>query len=406
MTPTVADRDGTTGERLFVNLVDARQQRLRDALEPAGFDAFLAASPANVDQVTGYRSVAADVFGGHQMAALISPDDVQLVCPVSDSAPAMDAGVPGEALSCFGRFYFESSSGKDIPTGLVDQHDALPDAVASAVKRLRLHGKRIGADVAGFGASWPAIEAALGDDITMVDASGWAGQVRAAKLPGEIERIGRAAAVTEAGISRAIDAARVGMTENELAAIVASTMVEQGGKPKFVVVTSGERSALSDATATQRALQPGDLLRFDVGCVLDGYWSDVGRTAVIGEPDALQQRRYDAIYAGEQAQLDQIRVDMPAREAFDLAVAVVQEHGIVPYRRQHCGHGIGGDVYEPPIISPAFDTPIAAGMTFCLETPFYELGWGGMMVEDTVVVTEDGVEMLTGSDRSLRVVEA
>lgn len=379
---------------------------MRYALESADFDAFLAASPANVSQVTGYRSVAADVFGGHQMAALISHERVQLICPVSDSAPAMDAGVPGEALVCFGRFYFESSSGEDVPTGLVDQHGSLPDAIWTALQRDKLGGKRLGVDIAGLGAAWPAVEAAFADNVTIVDASAWAASVRASKLPEEVERIRRAAAVTEEGITRAIEAARVGTTENELAAIVASTLMESGGKPKFVVVTSGERSALSDAAASNRALQPGDLLRFDVGCILDGYWSDVGRTAVIGEPDALQQRRYNAIYAGEQAQLERIKVGMPARDVFDLAIEVVEEQGLAPYRRQHCGHGIGSDVYEPPIISPAFDTPIEPGMTFCLETPFYELGWGGMMVEDTIVVTDSGSEMLTTSDRSLRVVEA
>jgi Xaa-Pro aminopeptidase len=87
---------------------------------------------------------------------------------------------------------------------------------------------------------------------------------------------------------------------------------------------------------------------------------------------------------------------------FDAAVSAVEEAGLRPYRRHHCGHGIGSSVYEPPIVSPAASTPLVPGMVLCLETPFYELGWGGMMVEDTVVVTDDAYRMLTRSDRSLR----
>jgi Xaa-Pro aminopeptidase len=172
------------------------------------------------------------------------------------------------------------------------------------------------------------------------------------------------------------------------------------------VVTSGPRSALADAFATDRALALGELLRFDIGCLLDGYWSDIGRTAVVGPPDELQRRRYDAIFAGEQTQIDSVKPGMAAGEVFDLAMDEVRAHGIPGYRRQHCGHGIGAEVYENPIITAGVATPLEVGMTFCFETPYYELGWGGMMVEDTLVITETGCTLLTESDRSLRVIEA
>src|SRR5690606_18514922 len=122
-----------------------------------------------------------------------------------------------------------------------------------------------------------------------------------------------------------------------------------GVMPRFVVVTAGERAALADAFATDRPLRAGDLVRFDVGGVLDGYWSDIGRTAVVGEPDPLQRRFYDAIEAGEAEQLARIRPGLRAGEVFDLAVREVERRGLFPYRRHHCGHGIGLDVYEPPI---------------------------------------------------------
>jgi Xaa-Pro aminopeptidase len=90
---------------------------------------------------------------------------------------------------------------------------------------------------------------------------------------------------------------------------------------------------------------------------------------------------------------------------FDAAVATVEAHGLAPYRRHHCGHAIGTEVYERPVVAPGWPTVLQAGMVFCVETPFYEIGWGGMMVEDALVVTEEGAEVMTVSDRSLRVIE-
>jgi Xaa-Pro aminopeptidase len=126
----------------------------------------------------------------------------------------------------------------------------------------------------------------------------------------------------------------------------------------------------------------------------------------VGEASPTQKRLYDAIFAGEEEQLQRIRPGMAASEVFDIAITEVERHGLFPYRRHHCGHGIGLDVYEPPIVAPGVSQEIEAGMVFCLETPYYEIGWGGMMVEDTIVVTEDGHRMFNVSDRSLRVIPA
>jgi Xaa-Pro aminopeptidase len=87
-------------------------------------------------------------------------------------------------------------------------------------------------------------------------------------------------------------------------------------------------------------------------------------------------------------------------------VQTAEGGGLRGYRRQHCGHGIGAEVYEHPIIAAGVDVPLLADMTYCFETPFYELGWGGMMVEDTVAVTADGAVPFTDTGRTLRVIPA
>lgn len=387
-------------------IVDARRDRLTTALTEAPFDAFLAAAPANVDYASGYRSMSGAVHARATVAALVTPARTVLAGGVADSAPALSGGIADEDFVGYGRFYFESAGGRAAPTRMVDTHDSLVAAVLTAVDRLGLHHATIGLDEAALR---PADRARLEAELPgarFVEASAWATRTRARKLPAEVDLLRRSARLAEDGITAAIEAARPGSTERELAAVVGGVMVAGGCQPRFVVVTAGERSALSDCFATDRPIAAGDLVRFDVGGILDGYWSDIGRTAVVGSPSALQSGRYAAILDGEQTQLDLARPGVLAQDVFAAAVETVEAGGLVPYRRHHCGHGIGLDVYEPPIISPGVETPLEEGMTFCFETPYYELGWGGMMVEDTVVVTADGCEVFTTSDRSLRVIEA
>jgi Xaa-Pro aminopeptidase len=391
-------------------LAAARLARLREALAAAPFDAFLATTPENVFYATGYRSMAGALFRGHQMGALVTAEAVVLVAPCADSAPAADAGIAPEWFVPYGTFYFEAGAGSAL-AGMPGKHATFADALAQA---LRAHApgpggstRLLGVDTAGLDpAAAAAVEAAVGS-AAFVDGGAWALDLRGTKLPGEVELLRTAAGLAEQGIEAALAAARPGVSERELATAVAATMVAGGGEPRFVVVTAGERSALADAYPSDYTLRPGDLLRFDVGCVVGGYWSDMARTAVCGEPSALQAARYAALLAGEEAEFELLRPGVASGKVFEAAVATVEGAGFDrPYRRHHCGHGIGAAVYEPPLVSPGVETPLRAGMTLCLETPYYEIGWGGMMVEDTIVVTDSGYELLTSTDRGLRVVPA
>ncbi len=369
---------------------------LREALAEAKFDWLVLAGPSNVAYATGYRSVAGDLFAGHRMMALVSNDAVFMVGSVSDAGPATERAVPPDQYEPFGTFYFES--GVSSVAEMTGRHASAVEALEALVSRLGVSGS-IGVDGGvGEGVS------VLSSSGSVTDAAGWISRLRRHKLPTEVDVLRGAARLAEDAIDAAIAAAGVGVTEHELAAIVATTMATGGGMPRFVVVTSGPRTALADARATDRALRPGDLVRFDVGCTVGGYWSDIGRTVVVGEPDPLSARRYAAILAGEQAQLEAAAPGVTAGELFQIAVDRVEAGGLQPYRRHHCGHGIGLDVYEQPIVAPGDPTPLESGMVFCFETPFYDLDAGGMMVEDAVVITDDGCEVMTVSDRSLRVV--
>ncbi|MBU2664781.1 Xaa-Pro peptidase family protein [Actinoplanes bogorensis] len=359
-----------------------RLRRLRAGLAGAPFDAIVLTEPESILYATGYRSMPGQVFRTHRMAAIVTGDDLWLVCTAADAPAAAASGIPVERLVPFGRFYVEAAAPDEALTRMADRHPDLETALETALGQLP-----------------PGTRVARETGTTL------ATEARMIKLPDEVALLRYAARLCEAAVGAALAGAGPGTTERELAEVISATMSAGGADPRFIVATTGERSALADVVPTERAWRPGETARFDVGCVVDGYWSDIGRTAVLGEPSARQREVYAAVHAGEQAQLEAARPGITAGELFRLGFEATGA-GVPSYRRQHCGHGIGLSIYEPPIIAPGGDTPLRAGMTFCFETPYYELGWGGMMVEDTVVITGDGYEMLCSGERDLLVVPA
>ena len=229
-------------------------------------------------------------------------------------------------------------------------------------------------------------------------------RARMVKSPAEVARLERAARIAEAGIAAVLAMLAPGVTERDAVRAYESEVVRQGASPYFSVITLGERAALADVYPGDRALRPGDLVRFDLGCVWEGYRSDISRTAVLGAPSDKQARYYAAALAGERAAIEAMKPGVPASRLFDVAVRATRAAGIPHYQRHHVGHGIGLEPYDPPTLAPGSDTVLEPGMVFCVETPYYEHGWGGVQVEDAVEVTAAGARMLTRSSRELALV--
>ena len=381
-----------TGSALLKGL----RRRVISALKTAHFDTLVIAQPENVTYVTGYDSVLQSLKQESIMVAALNADgDLYLAAPSGDAGAAMyEDVVPADRYFPWGRFFFDSTSNVGR-VSLSSPYESL-QAAASAMLETAGVGTVLGVDRPAA-----AMLNVQLDCREWLDASEWIEALRASKTEGEIELLSLAASVTEEAIEKAIELVRPGIKERELARQIGGCLGEAGAHPRFIVVTSGERSALSDTYPTNRMVQMGDLVRFDVGCRIQGYMSDIGRTVVVGAADRRQRQRYEAILAGEQAQLDAARPGIRCSDLFDVAVRAVESHGVAPYRRHHCGHAIGRESYERPIIGPEVSDELVEAMTFCFETPFYELGWGGMMVEDEVVITAEGCRMLTSLDRDL-----
>ncbi|HET7716908.1 MAG TPA: Xaa-Pro peptidase family protein [Bauldia sp.] len=367
----------------------------------AEIDLVVTTNTVHVGYLTGYRSILLDADRYYRMAAVVTRDKVILVTGGSDAAAALEVLGDPASIYRYGEFYVAAHAPGTGYEAMPPAAPSFEEALGKALRSVLVASMRVGVDCPD-----PAIRDLVGTvSGSTTSATPLLVESRSVKLPAEIELLRFASQVAESGMQKAFAAAGVGVSELELATIITSTIIAHGGIPRFTVVTSGERTALVDAYATHRKLKAGDLLRIDVGCTFGGYWADNARTAVIGEPSALQATRYRALQAGEQAQLDAVRPGVTADHLYRLGVDVTRENGFPAFNRNHCGHGIGVVAHEYPSLNAAHaGVAIEQGMVLCVETPYYETGWGGMMVEDTVLVTETGCTPFTVADRTLRVI--
>jgi Xaa-Pro aminopeptidase len=383
-----------------------RRARLLALMDARGLEALVGTTPANVAYVTGLRSPSHAVFRGAEYYAVLAPGGTGLVVPFIDTAAAAADDVACDVLACYGRFFFEHGEsagevGRKVRDWTREPAPSPADGLARVLAELGVAGGRVGLDEANcFPQTWQRLEQRLGDH-SLVPAYQLLREARMVKERGEVAALERAAQIAEAAIAAVCAMLGPGVTEREAVRAYETEVLRQGASPHITVVLFSERSALADVPPSDRALRRGDVVRFDGGGVYGGYCSDMSRTAVLGDPSPKLAAHYAALRAGEEAAIAAMKPGITAGQIFDTAVRTVRESGLPHYQRHHVGHGIGLELYDPPTIVPGSDAVLEPGMVFCVETPYYELGWTGLQVEDTVEIVPDGVRFLTRSSREL-----
>jgi Xaa-Pro aminopeptidase len=384
------------------------KSRLIAVLDAEGLDALVSSTTDNLQYLTGFRSVAHALFRGLELYGVFTRRGVGLVIPFIDATGVSADGIEVDRIACYGKFFFNYTDSPGPAGARVREITSAPaaspaDALAQVLGDLGVTGKRIGVDEAGvFPATWQRLTERLAGT-TLVPAYAHFRTARMVKSPDEVRRLERAALIAEDGIAAILGMLKAGVTEREAAMAFEQEILRKGAQPFFTVVTMGERAALADVYASDRALAPGDLVRFDLGCVYQGYRSDISRTAVLGAPTEKQRRYYEAVRDGERAAIAAMKPGVPVSRIFEIGMKVTREAGMPHYQRNHVGHGIGLEPYDPPTINAATETPLEPGMVFCVETPYYEHGWGGVQVEDAVEITATGVRQLTRSSQELQI---
>jgi len=384
-------------------------ERLTTALEHDDLAALVATSPANVFYVSGYRGLSPAVDRATELFAVFTRRGTALVVPAI-AAPAVAAELaPADHVVCYGAFTDEVGERRDENTRRVTAwlRDPVADpaeGLARALDALGVGRGRVGLDAEGAREATRCRLAERLPSLSLVDGTDALARARAVKGPWELECLARALLIAEEAVNEVLQMLKPGVEERDAATLYEAEVVKRGAEPSATRITMGERSALPAAPST-RALRPGDLVRLEVGCVFKGYYSALARTAVMGEPTALQEARHAAILAVEQAAVDAIRHGVTVGAVFDSATRGVSAVDLPGFERRHVGHGIGLDAAEPPWLVPSGSALLETGMVLRVEAASFEHGWGGLSVSDTVLATPKDARILNRSARGLIVLD-
>lgn len=357
--------------------VAARAERLRARFEDAGVDALLVTRLPNVRYLTG--------FTGSAGVLLVAPDELVLVTD--------------------GRYAEQSA--EQLATARVDarievrltqaaQREAM-SAAARGVRRLGLEA---------HGVTWAQQRAFDGEwfpDAELVPTAHLVEDLRRVKEPAEVARVRAACAIGDEALATVLPGLAEKPTERELALHLELEMRARGatGTSFDPIVASGPNGAKPHARPSNRTIEPGEPVVLDFGCVVDGYCSDMTRTVSAGDPGPDARRVYEVVRAAQQAGRDAVRAGADCAAVDRACRTVIQDAGFGDAFVHGTGHGVGLEIHEAPRVAATARDTLANGYVVTVEPGVYLPGVGGVRIEDTVVVTGDGADVLTTFPKEL-----
>ena len=355
--------------------LDLRRQRFRQVLEGAGCDTGLVFGCDGHAQHFRYLTNFVPVLGDCWLLA-------------------------GREWGCFLTFQWQIVEA--ISRSGIERWEAAFNPVPLVVDALKTEKpKRVG--VAGLDRmpvpAWRSLLEAL-PGTELVDVGSELAKLRRRKSLLEVSRLREAARLTDAMLDAARSNARLGVPETVLAASLSKIPLESGGVLAFATtVVSGTGDPIPIRMPTDRRLERGDSVMIDLGAEVDGYQADASRTFVLGKSSAAQRKAWDVVLAAYEAAVKLARPGVPCRDLHRVSSEIIERGG---YKVAHrIGHGIGlATSYEWPSLDTE-ESPLEPGVTICIEPGVYAPGTGNMKLEDDLLITETGCEILTLSDRTL-----
>jgi Xaa-Pro aminopeptidase len=384
--------------------------RAKKTIDDNGLHALIASTTENVTYFSDYRSQSQQYLRGKAFVVL-EPNklsDATLVVAISEAKDIIAERLSWiNNIRCYGQFFVESPT-ENSTTAVEEEIRKLSSSVTvsdplhlliGVLKERGLHRGKIGIDELGFSPSeFTKLTQSL-PDAEIRESSSIIRQIRMVKTEEEIKRMTMGVKILESAYETVVSVAREGMSWKELVGMFNRKVWESGGIPAGTLIAIGKQAYLR--ATPSKSLQSGDVVRFDPFAIYNSYYADIARTAVVGEPSAKLSKYYQAILEGEEVALKLVKPGARVSDIFSSAVEAVRKAGIPHYRRQHVGHGIGIEVYDPPVINASSQITLEEGMILNVETPYHELGFGAIAVEDTIVVTSNGFKYLSECSREL-----
>jgi Xaa-Pro aminopeptidase len=343
-----------------------RQRRLRDLLLDRGIPVLLVTNPFNICYLTGFRgSAGIAAFDAEESRLWVDP---RYTLQAREQARGVKVIEEKKRLSEAAAFWLRKKTRR---VGYEDSH--LTCAVLSQFKR------------------------AADGKLRFKPAGGIVEELRSVKDSGEIDAIRQAGHLTAQVLRDVLQELRPGVRECDLAAEIEYRMRRAGaeGAAFETIVASGSRAALPHARASTKAVTAGELVIFDLGAILAGYASDMTRTVFIGKPSRRARGLYRAVLESQQHAIESVREGIACGDVDAAARGSLKRSGLGQYFTHSTGHGVGLEIHEKPRIGRGEKTVLQTGNIVTVEPGIYIEGYGGVRIEDSVLVHSEGPEILT-----------
>ena len=354
--------------------VASRSVRMRERLDDHGCDALLVTKLVNIRYLTG--------FTGSAGLLLVTPEGLLFV---SDGRYGEQAAEQLRAAGVEARIEITGDEQKEVVS-----------SAATGVARLGLEADNVTwANQRTYATDWfPTAE--------LVPTEGVVAGLRQVKDPGEIARIEAAAAFTDAALARVLPLMAEHPTEAEFGLALDSEIRRLGadGTGYETIVAGGPNGAKPHHRPGPRRIADGDLVVIDVGGLVDGYTSDMTRTYMVGQASETQQRMIDVVTASQAAGVAAVRAGADCKAVDQVCRDHIAEAGWADAFLHGTGHALGLEIHEQPRFSKVADATVTAGCVMTVEPGVYLPEHGGVRVEDTVLVTEDGCRPLTHTPKT------
>ncbi|KGR83233.1 M24 family metallopeptidase [Lysinibacillus odysseyi] len=359
-------------------------QQLQGFLKEKHIDAALITMPDNVFYFSGFLSEPHERLLGVMVFQEAEPF---LICPQMEVPDAVAAGWSFETI------------------GHLDTENAW-DKVAQAVAKRSITMRSLAIEKSHLTVERLEELAAHYPDARFERLDDQINAMRVIKSSEELEKMRKAAELADYAVQVGCEALTEGKTELEVLNEIESAVKAKGYSMSFdTMVLAGEKSASPHGVPGNRKIKRGDMVLFDLGVIYEGYCSDITRTVAFGEINEAQRAIYDAVLKANEDAIAAVKPGVRAMDLDKIARDTIADAGYGDYFPHRLGHGLGISVHEFPSITGVNELPMEEGMVFTIEPGIYKADVTGVRIEDDVVVTKDGVEILTKFPKELMVIQ-
>ncbi|MGV3465003.1 MAG: M24 family metallopeptidase [Heyndrickxia sp.] len=349
-------------------------EKLRETIKKLDIDGLIVSNPFNRRYLTGFTGTAG--------IALISESEAKFITDFRYNDQAKEEVKDYEVIICKGS-------------------ETLLKSVYGQIKKMNLSTIGFESTDVSFDL-YSQLENNL--EICLKPTKGIIEEMRMIKTDEEVQKIKKAAEITDKTFHHILTFLKPGITELDLSHEIEYFMRKQGATTNAsarIIVASGYRSAYPHGGASNKMIENGDMITFDFGAQYQGYASDMTRTVTVGEPDSKLREIYQIVYDALELSLSTLQPGMSCREGDAIARDYIADKGYGEYFGHGGGHGIGLEIHEDPYFSKSSKQVLAPGMVVTVEPGIYIPELGGVRIEDDVLIKLDGIEILTHSPKDL-----